>query len=101
MAHTLLQRLARLKSLGAGGESFPLLVDDALTEVDSAIKPELLELLTKASTNQQVIYLTEDPDVAAWARVEALTGQLSIVEPVADKPPTDRTHRRIRPNIAV
>jgi hypothetical protein len=101
LGHTLLQRLARLKSLGAGGESFPLLVDDALTDVDSAIKPELLELLTKASTNQQVIYLTEDPDVAAWARVEALTGQLSIVEPVADKPPTDRAHRRIRPNIAV
>ncbi len=101
LAHTLLQRLARLKTLGAGGESFPLLVDDALAEVDSAIKPELLELMTKASMNQQVIYLTEDPDVAAWARVEALTGQLSIVEPVADKPPTDRAHRRIRPNIAV
>ena len=101
LAHTLLARLARLKSLGAGGESFPLLLDDALVDVDPAIKPELLELLTKASTNQQVIYLTEDPDVAAWARVEALTGQLAIVEPVADKPPTDRAHRRIRPNIAV
>jgi hypothetical protein len=101
LAHTLLQRLAELKSLGAGGESFPLLVDDALTDVDPSIKPELLELLTKASTNQQVVYLTEDPDVAAWARVEALTGQLSIVEPVADKPPTDRAHRRIRGNIAV
>ena len=72
-----------------------------MVDVDPAIKPDLLELLTKASNNQQVIYLTEDPDVAAWARVEALTGQLSIVEPVADKPPADRTHRRIRPNIAV
>ena len=101
LAHTLLQRLARLKSIGAGGESFPLLLDDALTDVDPAAKPELLELLTKASSNQQVIYLTQDPDVAAWARVEALTGQLAIVEPVADKPPADRAHRRIRPNIAV
>ena len=101
LAHTLLTRLARLKSLGAGGESFPLLLDDALSDVDPAAKPELLELLTKASTNQQVIDLTEDPDVAAWARVEALTGQLAIVEPVADKPPSDRLHRRIRPNIAV
>jgi hypothetical protein len=101
LAHTLLTRLSQLKSLGAGGESFPLLLDDALRDVDPAAKPELLELLTKASTNQQVIYLTEDPDVAAWARVEALTGQLAIVEPAADKPPSDRVHRRIRPNIAV
>jgi hypothetical protein len=102
LAHTLLQRLARLKSLGAGGESFPLLLDDALVEVDPAAKPELLELLTKASTNQQVIYLTHDPDVAAWARVEALTGQLAIVEPAADRPHSDRVHRRIsRGNIAV
>lgn len=101
LAHTLLSRLALLKTLGAGGESFPLLLDDAFSEVDSPVKPELLELLTKASANQQVIYLTEDPEVAAWARVEALTGQLAIVEPVADRPPSDRAHRRLRPNIAV
>ena len=25
--------------------------------------------------------LTQDPDVAAWARVEALTGDLRIIEP--------------------
>ena len=53
----------------------------------------------KASANQQVIYLTEDPDVASWARVEALTGQLAIVEPVADKPKSDRAMpTRRRPN---
>ena len=76
LAHALLQRLQQLKSLGAGGESFPLLLDDALTEVDPGVKPELLELLTKASLDQQIIYLTEDADVASWARVEALTGHL-------------------------
>ena len=76
-AHVLLERLQRLKTLGAGGESFPLLLDDALVDVESSVKPTLLELLMKASANQQVIYLTEDPDVGSWARVEALTGQLS------------------------
>ena len=86
LAHVLLQRLQRLKTIGAGGESFPLLLDDALVDVDSAAKATLLELLMKASANQQVIYLTEDPDVASWARVEALTGQLAIVEPAADRP---------------
>jgi hypothetical protein len=101
LAHALLTKLSQLKSLGAGGESFPLLLDDALSSVDPAAKPPLLELLTKASANQQVIYLTEDPDVTAWARVEALTGQLAIVEPASDKALSDRPHRRIRPNIAV
>ena len=81
LAHSLLQRLVLLRSIGAGGESFPLLLDDALADVDADLKPELLELLMKASPNQQVIYLTDDPDVAEWARVEALTGAMSIVEP--------------------
>jgi hypothetical protein len=100
LAHALLQRLQLLKSLGAGGESFPLMIDDALTEVDSAAKPELLELLTKASLNQQIIYLTQDPDVASWARVEALTGHLSIIEPVTEAAASERNAvpRRRRPN---
>ena len=45
LAHALLQRLVVLKSIGAGGESFPLLLDDVLAEVDPRMKPELLELL--------------------------------------------------------
>jgi hypothetical protein len=85
LAHALLERLQRLKTIGAGGESFPLLLDDALVDVEPSAKATLLELLMKASANQQVIYLTEDPDVASWARVEALTGQLAIVEPASDR----------------
>jgi len=81
LAHGLLQRLVQLRTLGSRNESFPLLLDDALAAVDPDVKPELLELLMKASAHQQVIYLTEDPDVAEWARVEALTGTMSIVEP--------------------
>jgi hypothetical protein len=90
LSHTILERLQRLKTLGAGGESFPLLVDDALSELDPSVKPSLLELLMRASDNQQVIYLTEDTDVASWARVEALTGQLNIVEPPADRRAAER-----------
>ena len=50
-----------------------------------AMKPELLELLMKASADQQVIYLTEDEDVASWARVEALTGAMSRRRAGADR----------------
>ncbi|HEY5153296.1 MAG TPA: hypothetical protein VIJ47_01085, partial [Acidimicrobiales bacterium] len=78
---------------GAGGESFPLLVDDALADIDPASKPQLLEMLVKASARQQVIYLTEDEDVAAWARVEAMTGALGLVEPApARQPQLARRH---------
>ena len=92
LAHALLQRLTLLKRIGAGGESFPLLLDDALTDIDPSAKPELLELLTKASAGQQVIYLTDDEDVASWARVEALTGLMTVVEPApaSASPRTDR-----------
>jgi hypothetical protein len=102
LAHVLLERLQRLKTIGAGGESFPLLLDDALVDVESSAKATLLELLMKASANQQVIYLAEDPDVASWARVEALTGQLAIVEPVSDRPAERAIPRRRRSaNLAV
>ena len=94
LAHALLQRLVTLKSIGAGGESFPLLLDDVLAEVDPAVKPELLELLMKASSGQQVIYLTQDEDVASWARVEALTGAMAVVEPVTERAAVTPIRRR-------
>jgi hypothetical protein len=39
------------------------------------------------------VYLTDDEDVASWARLEALTGALSIVEPAAEPSGVDRTAR--------
>ncbi len=99
LAHALMQRLHTLKSIGAGGESFPLLIDDALSDIDPSSKPHLLELLVKASAEQQIIYLTEDEDVAAWARVEAMTGVLSLVEPAPARRP--QLAQRESGNIAV
>jgi hypothetical protein len=92
LAHGLLKRLTLLRTIGADGESFPLLLDDALVDVDERSKGELLELLMKASSKQQVVYLTDDPDVAEWGRVEALTGSMSIVEPT----PTRRDGALVR-----
>ena len=99
LAHALLQRLVTLKSIGAGGESFPMLLDDALSDINPSSKPDLLELLVKASADQQIIYLTEDEDVAAWARVEAMTGVLGLVEPTPARRP--ELARREPGNIAV
>lgn len=94
LAHVLVSRLAELRDLG--GESFPLLLDDPLAGLDRAAKPALLELLSHSSGSPQLVYLTEDEDVASWARLEALTGALSIVEPDAEPSGVDRRRDRER-----
>ena len=37
----------------------------------------------RSSEGQQIVFVTEDADVTDWARVEAMTGDLSILEPTA------------------
>lgn len=81
LTHALLRRLADVRSLGAGGESFPVFLDEPFTRVPSEVKAELLGVLLDASQRQQVIFLTEDADVASWARLETLAEQLTLVEP--------------------
>lgn len=75
------EHLGTTKVIGGGGESFPTFLDDPFLETSSATKAELLEFLVAASIQQQIIYLTNDEDVASWARVEAMTGLLTIIEP--------------------
>jgi hypothetical protein len=99
LAEELVVRLAEARRLGSSGESFPLVLDDPFVNFDSSVKPALLELLVEASHRQQVVLLTDDPDVAAWARLEAITGALAVVEPssqpVAAQEPTSETSRLV------
>jgi hypothetical protein len=81
VAHALTARLDEMCSFGEGGESFPVFLDDPFAHIESKAKPSLLELLVNASGRQQIIYLTEDVDVAEWARVESMTGEVAIIEP--------------------
>jgi uncharacterized protein YhaN len=81
LTEALLRRLAEVRAVGPGGESFPLILDDPLRDLGASQKPALLELLVRASAGQQLVYLTEDDAVAAWARLEALTGELAVLEP--------------------
>lgn len=84
LARVLVTRLSEVRHFGAGGESFPLLLDDPFVELEPGLKPSLLELLGHGAGSPQLIFLTEDEDVASWARLEALTGALSIIEPTPD-----------------
>ena len=58
--------------------------DDPFVELEPGLKPSLLELLGHGAASPQLIFLTADEDVASWARLEALTGALSIIEPTPD-----------------
>lgn len=84
LAQALVGRLAEVRRLGADGESFPLILDDPFVDLDPGMKPSLLELLGHTAGSPQLIFLTNDEDVASWARLEALTGALAIVEPTPE-----------------
>ncbi len=67
-------------------ETLPLFLDEPFAELDQSVKAELLTLLLAASADQQVILLTEDDTTVAWARLEAMTGLLAVVEPTPAEP---------------
>ena len=87
LAHAVVTRLAEARSLG--GEGLPLLLDDPFQQVDPTVKLLLLELLGRSAGEPQIVFLTEDEDIASWARLEALTGEVALVEPV---PQHDAAH---------
>ncbi len=91
LIESLLARLGRVRQLGQGEESFPLLLDEPFGTLDPTIRPALLEVLVHQSGAPQIILLTNEEDVVAWARLEALTGALSFVGPGEGMSPSGET----------
>jgi hypothetical protein len=87
LAQALIVRLNDLRHAGNGGESLPLLLDEPLHGVPLSVKQWMLELVGRSAGTPQVVYLTEDADIAAWARMEAVAGHLAVIEP---SPETER-----------
>ena len=81
IAERLVVRLAQLRHVGGMGESFPLILDEPLSDADTSVKQWVLEMIGRSAGSPQVVYLTADEDVAAWARMEAIAGHVAIVEP--------------------
>jgi hypothetical protein len=81
IAHAVVTRLTELRNIGGATESFPALLDEPFSNVDSGTLPSLLEIMVHSSEHQQIVLLTESPTVASWARVEAMTGAIGIIEP--------------------
>ena len=82
IVHEFLGRLDALRHLGPGGESFPALLDEPFEHLPAAALPTLLETLVLTTEHQQVVLLSSDERLADWARVESMTGTMSLVEPV-------------------
>lgn len=80
--HEFLGRLDALRHLGPGDESFPALLDEPFELLPPAALPALLETLVMTTDHQQVVLLSSDPRLADWARVESMTGTMSLIEPV-------------------
>jgi hypothetical protein len=92
LAQALVARLANVRTLGRTNEGFPFILDDPFADLDSTLKPAMLELLSRTAGSPQAILLTGDEDVASWARLEALAGELSILEPTPNQPsPAERS----------
>ncbi len=79
---TLLRRLAdHLVAVSSGsGVGAPVFFDDAFLNVGHDEKIALLEALVVTSGRTQVVYMTEDRDVAEWAQLLAAAGAGTVVE---------------------
>lgn len=94
----LLTRFGEVKAMGPGGESFPALLDEPFSEVPVEARAELLELVANAGASQQIILMTDDDDVASWARLESMTGALAVVDlqaPPERSPDRPRERRHV------
>lgn len=91
MTQALVTHLAKLRTVGTGGESFPLVLEDPFTDVAPSTKLTLVELLARTPGSPQVILLTDQDEVTSWARLESLTGEVALVEPEVAATHTRRT----------
>jgi len=96
LADALLARLSVVRNIGPADESLPLILDDALNGLDTAMKAPLLEVLVRSSESQQIVFMTEDPDVTEWARLESMTGAVAILEPSPDEAPATAGDHTLR-----
>lgn len=76
----LADRLAQAAKAGPHGDAVPALLDEVLDRVPVDRKYDLLDHLYRMSESHQLVYLTDDAFVAAWARQQA-EGTVILLEP--------------------
>lgn len=81
LQHHLLARLTAAAQAGPLGDPVPVVLDEVLQRVPPDRTWDLLDLLYRLSERHQLLYLSDDPFVAAWARQHASTGTVMLLEP--------------------
>jgi hypothetical protein len=76
------ERLAALRHCGTDSEALPLLMDECFLHLRADAKWAMLDLVDRLSGHAQVIYLTDDAEVATWARRRATTGSITFLDPL-------------------
>jgi hypothetical protein len=76
----LLARLTVAAQAAPHGDPVPVLLDEVLQRVPADRTWDMLDLLLRLAEHQQLIYLTDDAFVAAWARQRALDGTITLLE---------------------
>lgn len=77
--NTLLARVAALRPHGVTAFA-PLVLDDPWGALDPSTRCDLLDLVARVAERTQVVVLTGDPTVRAWARHRAGRGELHLVD---------------------
>ena len=78
----LLAHLTRAGHCGPQDESVPVVLDEPFLRIAADRKWELLDMLRRLGETTQLIYLTDDPYVGAWARRRASAGLITLLEPI-------------------
>lgn len=81
VAQALIARLRRLAKVDGSDRSLPLVLDEPFDGLDVGDKSALIGLLEKASSSLQIILLTEDPEMVAWAQAASGSGAIVVIDP--------------------
>ncbi len=76
----LLAHLTAAAQAGPFGDPVPVVVDEALARVPADRRWDLLDLLLRLAERHQLVYLTDDAFVAAWARQRSADGSITLLE---------------------
>lgn len=77
----LLAHLTKASHAGPLDEPVPVVLDDVFARIAAERKWELLDMLRRLGEKTQLVYLTDDPFVGAWARRRASAGLVTLLEP--------------------
>jgi hypothetical protein len=80
MQQHLLAHLTKAAQAGPDGDPVPVILDEVFHRVPADRKWDLLDLLHRLAEKHQVIYLSDDAFVAAWARQRAGDGAITLLE---------------------